>query len=274
MVKAMVMTDKFEYSYPINGQQKADFWKNGHILLSSVATAGDIAVYSPAISDATNRHSTEQRKLENRDTYGKAFLQITNLWRHDERVKEFVFAKKFAQLAADLLGVEKVRLYHDQALFKEPEGGCTPWHQDQYYWPLDTEKTITMWMPLVDINERMGMLTFASGSHRFGALGSVEISDESENVYNKYIAAKGFPIEKADSMKAGDATFHFGWTIHSAGPNNSTEKMREVITIIYFADGAKITQPQNEHQHADLEAWLGGKLPGESADSYLNPVLN
>ena len=59
-------------------------------------------------------------------------------------------------------------IYHDQALFKEPGGGHTPWHQDQFYWPFDTEKTITMWMPLADLDPRVGSMTFATGSHTRG----------------------------------------------------------------------------------------------------------
>src|SRR5262249_24057703 len=147
--------------YLLTEAQKADFWQNGHILLRGVATPGELAYFQNALAQAAYKYNTENRKLADRDTYGKAFLQIMNLWRRDEMVKQFVFARKFAQLAADLLGAEKVRLYHDQALFKEPGGGHTPWHQDQYYWPLDTDKTITMWMPLVDIDEKMGMITFA-----------------------------------------------------------------------------------------------------------------
>jgi ectoine hydroxylase-related dioxygenase (phytanoyl-CoA dioxygenase family) len=169
--------------------------------------------------------------------------------------------------------VEKVRLYHDQALFKEPGGGHTPWHQDKYYWPLDTEKMITMWMPLVDIDEEMGIITFASGSHENGPIDNVEISDESEEIFQRYVSENKFRIEKASSMKAGDATFHLGWTIHSAGPNRSS-RMREVMTIIYFADGARVTQPNSTHQQADLDAWLGGKQPGENADSEMNPIMN
>ena len=38
--------------------------------------------------------------------------------------------------------------------------------------------------------------------------------------------------------------------IHNA-PGNKSDKMREVMTIIYFADGAKITQPENEYQEND-----------------------
>ena len=252
----------------------ADFNRKGHILLRGVATPEEIARFRPAICAAAYKYSTETRNLSERDTYGRAFLQIMNLWRRDERVKEFVFARKFAQIAADLLGVARVRLYHDQALFKEPRGGHTPWHQDQYYWPLDTEKMITMWMPLVDVEAEMGMMRFASGSHRFGAVGSIQISDESAEVYAKHIAVNGFPIAQAGRMNAGDATFHLGWTIHGAGANHSPDTVREVMTVIYFADGARVTQPQNEHQAADLAIWLDNKQAGELADSYLNPILN
>ncbi|MBX7056399.1 MAG: phytanoyl-CoA dioxygenase family protein [Pyrinomonadaceae bacterium] len=250
------------------------FERDGHVLLRSVASAEEIATYRPAITAAAAKYSSETRPFEDRDTYGKAFLQVTNLWTRDAAVREFVFISKFARIAAALLGVERVRLYHDQALFKEPNGGFTPWHQDQYYWPLDTDRTITMWMPLVDIDDGMGMLTFASGSHRSGPIGSLAISDESEAAYEKYIAESGFTVARADSMKAGDATFHLGWTIHSAPDNVSPNLTREVMTIIYFADGARVAEPQNENQAADLAAWLGGRQPGEAADSELNPVLD
>lgn len=259
--------------YELTAEQRSRFAADGHILLPGVAAAEELSVFRPAIRDAALRYNTETRSLDERDTYGKAFLQITNLWRHDEAVKRFVFAKRFAQIAADLLGVEKVRLYHDQALFKEPGGGHTPWHQDQYYWPLDTDRTVTMWMPLIDIDDAMGMLTFASGSHKKGPVGSVGISNESEQKFDAYIAENGFPVAKADVMQAGDATFHMGWTIHSAGENRSTA-MREVMTVICFADGARVTAPQNPHQAADNAAWMGDRSPGEIADGVSNPVLN
>src|SRR6476659_244734 len=173
--------------YPLRDEDRVAFQEYGHILLRGVDTTAELAVYQEAIRDTAYRFNTERRKLAERDTYGRAFLQIMNLWRRDERVKEFVFSGKFARLAAALLGVERVRLYHDQALFKEAGGGTTPWHQDQYYWPLDTDRTITMWMPLVDVSAEMGLMRFVSGSHRFGAIRNIEISDESEAVYDQFI---------------------------------------------------------------------------------------
>ena len=44
--------------------------------------------------------------------------------------------------------MEGVRVYHDQALNKEPGGGYTPWHCDGYYWPVKSEKIVTAWVPL------------------------------------------------------------------------------------------------------------------------------
>src|SRR6185436_17080033 len=121
--------------------------------------------YKDSITACVKRLNSERRPMEQRDTYGKAFLQTMNLWRHDATLKDFVFARRFAKIAADLMGVPSVRLYHDQALFKEPGGGPTPWHQDEYYWPLDTSNTITMWMPLVDVPREVGSMTFGTGTH-------------------------------------------------------------------------------------------------------------
>ena len=41
------------------------------------------------------------------------------------------------EIATELMQTDGARLYHDQALFKEAGGGITPWHADQYYWPLN-----------------------------------------------------------------------------------------------------------------------------------------
>jgi ectoine hydroxylase-related dioxygenase (phytanoyl-CoA dioxygenase family) len=257
----------------IDASQIADFRHNGHTLTRHVLNKEEVAAYRDVINTAAYQFNTEKRKLDERDTYGKAFLQIMNLWEVDEQVKKFTLAKRFARIAADLLGVENVRIYHDQALYKEPGGGFTPWHQDQYYWPLDTNNTITMWMPLIDIDEQMGMLTFASGSHKAGFVENVAISDESDKKLEQFIQEKGFAISRPKSMTAGDASWHYGWTLHSAPGNASTQVTREVMTIIYFADGTCVTEPKNDHQKADLARWLGGLEPGSKAASGLNPLV-
>ena len=260
-------------NYALSSEQIADFQREGHLLLRGVCSPSELAAYRAVINDAAQRHNTETRSLEERDTYGKAFLQIMNLWALDEAVKKFTLAQRFAKIAADLLGVEGVRLYHDQALFKEPGGGPTPWHQDQYYWPLDTDNTITMWMPLVDIPLEVGSMTFGTGTHTGGYLGELKISDESDKVFEKMLADNGTRLKNYGEMKAGDATWHYGWTLHGA-PGNPTNKLREVMTIIYIADGSRVIDPAgNTNRQDDINRWMPGLVPGDLAASDLNPLV-
>lgn len=259
-------------TFTVSDEQINEFREKGHTLTRKLLTPSEAVLYREMIVEAADKYNTEKRKLEDRDTYGKAFLQIMNLWRNDENVKKFVMAKRFAKVAADLLGVKNVRIYHDQALFKEPGGGPTPWHQDQYYWPVDTKNTITMWMPLVNINIDMGMLTFASGSHNKGRIFNHEISDESEKDFADYVEKNGFDVTRAVEMNAGDATWHYGYTIHNA-PGNKSDTRREVMTIIYLADGAKVTEPQNKWQKNDLTTWLMDQPVGNIIDSEMNPKV-
>ncbi len=259
--------------YTLTEEQIAAFQKNGHIMLPAVCSPQEIGAFRPVLNAATERYRTETRPMEERDTYGKAFLQIMNLWVNDDAVKQYTLSHRFAKIAADLMQASGTRLYHDQALYKEPHGGHTPWHQDQYYWPLETQgiQTLTMWMPLVDVTIDMGALTFASGSHKDGFMGHIEISDQSEEVFKAFVAEKGYPVHN-EVMRAGDATFHTGWTLHCA-PENNSDILREVMTVIYFADGIKVMEPDNSNRALDLQTWLPDVKPGEPAASPLNPLL-
>ena len=124
--------------YHLSNDQIAYFKENGFIKLKQVLSKEVIEYMDLIITEEVNRLNKQQLALEDRDTYGKAFLQIMNIWRNSDNVKEIVFGKRLAQIATDLLQVSGVRIYHDQALYKEPSGGHTPWHADQYYWPLDS----------------------------------------------------------------------------------------------------------------------------------------
>lgn len=255
--------------YPLDPDDRDAFARDGHVVLRSVASGDEVAAYRSAIKAGVERLSTETRPIEERDTYGKAFLQVPNLWRHDDAVARFVLGPRFATLAAELLGVDAVRLYHDQALFKEPGGGPTPWHQDGFYWPLDTDRTVTMWMPLVDVPAGM---EWVSGSHLQGDLGRFEISDESEAHFRRVIAERDLPVSAAGPLRAGDATFHAGWALHRA-PGNDTDTMREVMTVIWFADGTRVGPADSKPRQNDLRTWLPGLQPGDLAASELNPRL-
>src|SRR5438876_6326295 len=245
------------------------FERDGHGVVREIATAEEIARCRPVIEAVVERvkHDPQGRI----DDYSRLFTQVTNVWRLSEAAKEIVFSRRYASVAAELLGVPSVRLYHDQALFKPPGSDRTPWHQDRYYWPLDTDRSVTMWLPLIDVAEEMGPMIFASGSHHVEALGDLMISERTDLKLAKLIADRGWPVH-SEPPRAGDATFHAGGTLHSAGANRSN-KVREILTVIYFASGTRVAQPANENQRVDLEVFLPGVKPGEEAKSAMNPVL-
>jgi len=257
--------------YPISAAQIASYREKGHILLPSVASKGDVDRLLPAVDRVMDEAAAKNDTQGRIDDYSSLFRQVTNVWRFADAVGAFVCAERFARVAAALMGVPGVRLYHDQALYKPAGGKPTPWHQDQFYWPLETEHTVTMWMPLVDVTRNMGTMLFASGSHREGSLVGSAISEESHRLFDRLISDRGWTIE-SDDVRAGDATFHAGWTVHSAHPNTSG-RIRKVLTVIYFADGTRVAEPGNEFRRADMEVFLPGCRPGETAASPLNPLL-
>jgi ectoine hydroxylase-related dioxygenase (phytanoyl-CoA dioxygenase family) len=117
----------------------------------------------------------------------------------------------------------------------------------------------------------MGPMTFASGSHREKGLGDLAISDEVDRRLASRIAERKWPVVQCP-IRIGDATFHAGGTLHSAGANRS-DRVREVLTIIYFANGTRVAEPANPNQTIDLEVFIPGAKPGDEAASRLNPVL-
>lgn len=251
-------------------KDQLDFYdENGYIKLKHVLSAELMERYQRLITERVAELSKDTLPMEQRTTYGKAFLQIMNLWTESESVKEFVFGKRLARIAAELMNATGVRLYHDQALYKEAGGGITPWHADQYYWPVSSEKMVTAWIPLQTTPKQMGPLAFCEKSHRFQLGRDLEISDESELTLKQ--ALNTFSFEEG-AFDLGDVSFHAGWTFHRAGAN-TTDRPREVMTIIYMDEEMRLVSPRNKNQIADTERWCPGLQIGEVVASPLNPVI-
>jgi ectoine hydroxylase-related dioxygenase (phytanoyl-CoA dioxygenase family) len=257
--------------YPLDADAIERFDAQGFVRLNDVLDAPTVGRYEPEITAKVIELNTQHLPLAERDTYGKAFLQVTNLWQHSVLVRELVFSPRLAAIAAGLLRVDGVRLYHDQALYKEPGGGITPWHADQYYWPLSTDRCVTAWIPLQRTPAEMGPLAFAVGSHRFEFGRDMQISDESERELRRELAAQDFSVVD-EPFGVGEVSFHLGWTFHRANPNHSTEP-RRVMTIIYMDADITIAEPVNDSQRGDLRAWLDDTPVGEIPNGPLNPVL-
>jgi len=258
--------------YALTPEQIAQFRKDGFIKLKNLLSPQVLAYYGKEISEKVKELNTLNIPMEQRSTYQKAFLQIMNLWTKSAIVKEFVFGRRLGRVAAELMGCRGVRLYHDQALYKEPGGGITPWHADQFYWPVATDNTVTAWIPLQYTPMELGPLAFSAGSQRFNAAGrDLEISDESEKKLSKALLESGLPLIETP-FDLGEVSFHLGWTFHRAGPNTS-DRPREVMTIIYVDADAKVAEPKSKAQQNDLAGWMPGLKPGDLINSPLNPVI-
>ncbi|HEY8298401.1 MAG TPA: phytanoyl-CoA dioxygenase family protein [Candidatus Baltobacteraceae bacterium] len=250
---------------------RANYERDGFVRMPGILEPAALDTYRAGIEEEVLRRNPPAAAVHDRDTYHQAFLQVTNLWRTSDLARSFVFGKRLAGIAAQLLGVARVRLYHDQALYKEPGGGFTPWHADQFYWPLSSDKVVTAWVPLQATPVVMGPLAFAAGSQRMRFGRDLEISDASERSLSKALAA-GHYREVCEPFALGDVSFHSGWVFHHTGPNR-TDAPRSVMTVIYMEDGIRLCAPTRKQHYADWEAFMPGIQPGEPADSALNPLL-
>ena len=265
------IADALNQPYELNAAQIEFYQKNRFIKLKKVFDEATIAYFNEAISKRVAIMNKENTPLEQRSTYGKAFLQLFNLWKEDEVVKEFVFSKRLAKIASDLMQVEGVRMYHDQALFKEGGGGITPWHADQYYWPLETDKTVTAWIPLQATPLELGPLEFSAGSHQIVEGRDLEIGDESEIQIQQKLKVTNFQ-HVIEAFDLGEVSFHSGWVFHRAGAN-TTSDMRKVMTVIYMDKNMVLKNPENKNQINDWNTWCPGATIGEVINTPLNPVL-
>jgi ectoine hydroxylase-related dioxygenase (phytanoyl-CoA dioxygenase family) len=261
--------DELNSAYPLSPSDIQFYRERGYVKLKHVLSAELLAYYGEIITDRVFTLNKLTKPMEERTTYEKAFLQVMNMWREDEEIKDFVFGKRMARIAAELMDVDGVRLYHDQALYKEPAGGITPWHADQFYWPLSNDNTVTAWIPLQPIPLDMGPLAFAESSQTVEIGRTIEISDASEAVLAQALAR--FAMHETP-FDLGEVSYHSGWTYHRAGANTSG-KARKVMTIIYMDKDIRIIKPSNEYRTNDWKTWLDARAVGSVADGPLNPVL-
>lgn len=257
--------------YALTPDQVSFYRQNRFIKLKQVLSPEVTAYFNEVITERVNLMNKETRSLEERSTYGKAFLQLFNLWLEDDAVKALILSERLGKIAAELMECSGVRLYHDQALFKEGGGGITPWHADQFYWPLQTDKTVTAWIPLQEIPLDMGPLEFSAGSHVITEGRELEIGDESEAKMEQRLRVTDF-AHVTEPFDLGEVSFHSGWVFHRAGAN-TTHNMRKVMTIIYMDKDMKLKAPENKNQQADWDTWCPGAKIGEVINSPINPVI-
>jgi len=253
--------------YTISNEKVNFFWKNGFVILKDVLSAKEIEIYRQEIKKVS-----EERNKNKEKEFGGAFYQALNIRFDSKGVDQFCLSKRLGKIAADLMKVNAVRIFHEQAIFKHPGDTKSYWHQDQFFWPLNTNLHIGMWMALTDMTKDMGLMRFVKNSHTMGDLVGESISTKSETHFDDIIQEHNLETFEIDSMNAGDCSFHFGWTIHGAGLNTSN-KVREAMIVTYYADGSRVGTLDTKDRKGDAELFLGGKKEGEIADHSMNTIV-
>jgi ectoine hydroxylase-related dioxygenase (phytanoyl-CoA dioxygenase family) len=213
-----------------------EFRDRGFIVVPDLLTPGEVERYGRVVAAAVaERTAGDDRPLDERSRYEQSFVQCQNLWEDVPEVRPLTFHPRVAQAAAELLGAGAVRLWHDQALVKEPGGRETDAHQDQAYWPIAEPRTVTAWIPFEGSTLASGCMGYVPGSHRLGLAVFVNIfRGEPEDLLARPELAGREPVFV--EVPAGSVAFHHGLTAHLARPN-TTDRARTIHTMIYVADG-------------------------------------
>ena len=232
-------------------------------LLSAAARGRFGAAVTQAVIE---RKRADRRSLAEKSRYEQSFIQCQNLWEDHPEVRPLDFHARVGQAAAELLGVERIRLWHDQALYKEPGGRETDPHQDHPYWPIEEPLTVTAWIPFEGSTLESGAMGYVSGSHRSGLWEFVNIfRGEPDHLLSRPELAGAEPVFV--EVPAGSVAYHHGLTAHLAKPNR-TARPRAVHTVIYFADGCHRRAGKQPHPSVDRP----GIPPGGVIDSAVTPI--
>jgi ectoine hydroxylase-related dioxygenase (phytanoyl-CoA dioxygenase family) len=244
------------------------FRRDGFVVVPGLLTDEELEHYGAAVDRAVrDRGRNDNRTVAEKSLYEQSFIQCINLWEDHPDVLPLTFHPKISQAAAELIGVPCLRLWHDQALYKEAGGRYTEPHQDQPYWPMDEQDTLTAWIPFDGSTRETGCMGYVPGSHRAGVRKFVNIftADEKVKILEEP-AIRAIPPVYVE-VPRGSIAFHHGLTVHMAMPNKSN-RTRRVHTMIYYRDGATRTKP---YVHPSVDR--PGIKVGEPIASDLTPVV-
>jgi ectoine hydroxylase-related dioxygenase (phytanoyl-CoA dioxygenase family) len=233
----------------VSHQQIEHYRDNGFVVIRNFLTPEELEEWRSAVDEAVGARGQGRlpgggepaQKIE--DYYNNVFIQSLNLWQSSERIKRIMLDERLGKIAADLAGVDGIRIWHDQALIKRPWDNPTSWHLDNPYWSFTNRAAISLWVALDDATLENGCLWFLPGTHKLARDENPGIGPNMNHVFKMY--PEWATIDSvASPMKAGDASFHNGWVAHAAGPN-MTRGWRRAMTCGYMPDGSTFNGKQN-----------------------------
>jgi ectoine hydroxylase-related dioxygenase (phytanoyl-CoA dioxygenase family) len=169
-----------------------------------------------------------------------------------DRIPEFervIRESAVAEVAAKLMASDRVQMFHDHVLVKEPgTSKPTPWHQDGPYYFVEGQQTVSFWSPLDPVRE--ASLRCVAGSHRWEKevlptrwLAETSFYPDSE----KYMPvpdpdAEGMPVREWQ-MEPGDAVAFNYRTLHGARGNHAATRRRAFSLRLVGDDARYVERP-------------------------------
>jgi ectoine hydroxylase-related dioxygenase (phytanoyl-CoA dioxygenase family) len=224
----------------LTAEQIESYRENGFLAVPEFLSADELEVWRRAVDTAVADRGSLRIPMvaDGLDDpyYEKVFVQRINLWQTNYDVRGFMLDPRMGEMAARLAGVDGVRLWHDQALFKPAFGNPTAFHLDTPYWSFWSRDAISIWVALDDANLQNGCLCYMPGSHRAASFDNVGIGPELDALFQIYPEWRSVePV--ACPLPAGGVLFHNGLTFHGAGAN-LTPRVRRAMTCAYMPEGS------------------------------------
>lgn len=178
----------------------------------------------------------EAHRAESLEKQG-VFSQLVNVWQRDRTLRELTFDRRLGRIAEQLAGFP-LRLWHDQMLVKEPHSNAaTEFHQDRPYWPHAGDRLpLSAWVALVDVPPERGCMTFLPGTQDRTGLRPQDLHHE-DDLFAADPSLRWIPRVTVP-LRAGDCTFHSGYTGHMALPNR-TDRARLAHVVIYMDEATR-----------------------------------
>ncbi len=185
----------------------------------------------------------------------ETIMRLQSLEDYEGYFRELFFSDRFVKLA-ELLLDDKAVPKNLQWFNKPPRvGKVTPPHQDGFYFMLEPNEALTMWLALDRVDEENGCLRYVPGSHRQDIR-----PHRASNVlgFSQGITDFGEADEAAEGSvcaEPGDLIVHHSMTIHRADPNSS-ERPRRALGFVYYAGRAREDAERREaYQKQLMEKW-------------------
>jgi phytanoyl-CoA hydroxylase len=231
----------------LGAEQIASYQENGFLVILDFLSQEELAVWREHVDDAVARRQdrklADDRWRSGDSYYDNVFIQRINLWQDHEGMRRLMLDARLGQIAAQLAGVDGIRIWHDQALIKPPWGNPTAWHLDNPYWSFSSRDAISIWVALDDATLENGCLYFMPGTHKLATYDNAGIGQNMGDLFKIY-TDWGKRKTVAAPMKAGSCSFHNGLVAHGAGAN-MTPGFRRAMTCAYMPDGSTFNGQQN-----------------------------